>query len=103
MIFRCSTNFDEAILIIDGDRFFPTTQANIRKLYAQWIQSDNMSVGRDIIEYLAKRMDRIKARWMEKGLDIQEWPSQYDAREYRKLERNLVLLNTLYSGGSRYV
>lgn len=103
MIFRCSTIFDDAMLLIDGDRFFPTTQANIRKLYASWIRPDNMSVGRDIIEYLAERMDRIKARWMEQGLDIQEWPSQDDAREYRLLERNWVLLNTLYSGGSRYV
>ena len=103
MIFKCSTDLNSAWLLLDGENFFPSTQANIRMLYSRWLYPENMAVAREIIEYLAERMDRIKARWMEQGIEIQEWPAQEDAREYRNLERNWVLLNTLYSGGSKHV
>lgn len=102
MIFTITNDSKSSWLMLDGEKFFPSTQSDIRALYARWLYPLHMDIAREIIEYLAQRMDHIKSNWMERGLEMSEWSRQEDAREYRALERNWTLLNTLY-GSKHYV
>ena len=101
MEFVIEHDYKSSWLFLDGDRFFPCTQDKIRQLWARWLYPFHVDIARNIREYIISRMDHMKHSWESLGLSIDEYWNIDEVREYKKLERNFVLLTTLIERSNR--
>lgn len=93
--FSISDDLKQSWIVIDGARFFPTSQENIRKLFARWLFPLHGDVLQEIIDYLAQRISDIKSTWDYMEIAPEDYKQQLNYREYMRLQNNWTLLNTL--------